>query len=163
MHVAEHREGNAADRALRDAHEHQVAKLGEERRREPQYPVGREQRERQDKNGGLRVERVDDFLQDERHADVGELGADQERERDTDPEAKLPEIGKQHPECAPFAAPPGRGGTPERRGQGKAAVIVGHGGSSCYMGTGADRASAGARRLPPCHARPEQRIMEHCV
>ena len=57
VQMAEHGERDAADRALRHAHEHHVAQLGEQRRRQPQHAVGDEQRKRQHQHRGRGVER----------------------------------------------------------------------------------------------------------
>src|ERR1041385_3738948 len=45
-------------------------------------------------------------------------------------------MGNEHRERTPFAAPFRRGGILHRDGQGEAAVVVGHGGVSCYMEAG---------------------------
>ena len=54
VQVAEHAERDAPDRALRDAHEHHVAQLAEQRGREAQDAVDREQRHRHGDDRRLR-------------------------------------------------------------------------------------------------------------
>ena len=67
--------------------EHQLAQLGEERGRQAQQrrrraaaPTGTTSTRA--RIAGLERQRVDQVLQQQRHADVGELGADQEGQRD---------------------------------------------------------------------------------
>ncbi len=76
--MAEHRERHAADGALRHAHEHHVAQLGEQHGREAQHAIGDEQRQRQRQYLLRGRKRIDDGLQQQRHTDVGELGRDEE-------------------------------------------------------------------------------------
>ncbi len=54
------------------------------------------------------VERVDDALHHQRHADVGELRRDQAGERGDDPALVLPEVGQQLADRRPVAAPRAR-------------------------------------------------------
>src|SRR5439155_23428788 len=54
----------------------------------------------------------------------------QEGERERHADAEFPQIGDEHPQRAPFAAP-FRRGILHRDGQGEAAVIVGHG--ECHV------------------------------
>ena len=84
VQMPEHVQRDAADRALRHAHEHHVAQLGEERRGKAQRAVGDEQRERQRHDLLRRRQRVDDLLEHERHRDVRELRGDEESERNDD-------------------------------------------------------------------------------
>jgi hypothetical protein len=104
MQVAEHAERDAPDRALRDAHEDHVAQLLEERGREAQDAVDREQRHRHRDQGRGRIEPVDHLLHHQRHADVGELGDDEEGERDHHAPLVFPQVRDQRPDRTPFAA-----------------------------------------------------------
>ena len=105
VQMAKDVERDAPHRPLRDAHEHEVAQLGEKRGGKPQQPVGGEQRERQREHRLGGRERVDDFLQHERHADVGELRGHQEHERDHDAPLVFPHVRQEHRDDPPFREP----------------------------------------------------------
>ena len=75
VQVAEHLQRDLAHRALRHLGEQELAKLGEQRRRQPQQAVGHEQRERHEQRGRASVQAVDDLLQQQRHADIGALAS----------------------------------------------------------------------------------------
>jgi len=64
---------------LRDLGEHCVAQLAERRAEKTQHAVAHQQQHRQHEHGARLVERVDDFLEHQRHRHVGELGHDQQR------------------------------------------------------------------------------------
>ena len=81
VQVAEYLKRDGAHGALRHLGEKEFAQLGEHGRGQAHRAVGGEQRQRQNQ---LRRSRqaVDDLLQHQRHAHVGELGCDQARERE---------------------------------------------------------------------------------
>ena len=105
MQVAEH----AAARCVRIARcvtlrEHELAQLGEERRRQPQQAVGDEQRERHARARLCVASRLSTIcFSTQRHADVRELRRDQEGERDDDAPLVLPEVGQQRADRRPVA------------------------------------------------------------
>src|SRR6185312_2003177 len=81
--------------ALRDLGEQIFAQLGERRRRKPQRAIGGEQPERQRQRlAGNRGEPVDDVLQHQRNADVGELGRHQAAEREQDTALVREQVGQ---------------------------------------------------------------------
>ena len=69
--------------------EHEFAQLGKHRGGQPQRAVRHQHADRQHQQrlriGGLMRQLVDQVLQHQRHADVGQLGADQERQRQRSP------------------------------------------------------------------------------
>ena len=79
MKMAEGLQRDRSHRALRYLGEQELAQLGECRGRQTQRAVRHEQRDRQDDELVLRRQRqrVDDLLEDQRHADVGDLGGDE--------------------------------------------------------------------------------------
>ena len=81
--------------ARHHAREHDLAQLLEQRDRQPQRAVRDQQQQRNQQRLGRDVERVDQLLQHQRHADVGELGGDEERERDADAPAVAPDFRPQ--------------------------------------------------------------------
>ena len=95
---------DAPHRALRHAHEHHVAQLLEQRGRESEDAVGREQRDRHGDDGGGRVETVHQLLHDERHRDVRELRHYQEGEREHHAPLVLPQVGRERANVAPLSA-----------------------------------------------------------
>ena len=83
-----------------DRVEQELAQFGEERGRQAQRAVGRAAAPTGTTSTlrgspGLSVERVDQVLQQQRHADVGELGGDQAGQRHRHPPAPLPDVGQQ--------------------------------------------------------------------
>ena len=104
VQVAEHAERHAPHRALRDAHEDHVAQFLEQRGGEAQDAVDGEQRHRHRDQLQPGIEAVDDLLHDQRHADVGELGGDQEGERDHHAPLVFPEVGHERAQRLPFVA-----------------------------------------------------------
>ena len=104
VQVPEHAERHAPDGALRDAHEHHVAQLGEQRGREAQAAVDGEQRDRHRDDRGPRVEPVHDLLHNEGHRHVRQLGGDQAGERRRYPPLVFQQIGQQDAQRAPFIA-----------------------------------------------------------
>jgi hypothetical protein len=103
--VLERLERDAPRDPRRDRIEQELAQLGEERDRDAQRAVGEQDRDRDDQRrariAGLERERVDQVLEDQRHADVGELGRDQAGERDEHAPAPGPDVGQQLGERAP--------------------------------------------------------------
>ena len=104
MQVPEHLERDRPHRALGDLREQELAQLGEERRRQPQRPVRDQQRKRHDQQRRFAVEAVDDLLQQQRDADVGDLRHHEARERRSHPPAVGPEVRQQAADRAPVAA-----------------------------------------------------------
>ena len=109
MQVAKHAKGNAPDRPLGHAHEHHVAQFGTQGRGEAQHAIGDQQHHRHHHQGlcclgQLRGERIHHPLEHQRHADIGELGHDQQSECDRHATAKFQQIGDNQPYCAPFTA-----------------------------------------------------------
>jgi len=84
-----------AHRTLRDLGEDHVAQVGKSGAGEAQYAVAQNEGHRQHQFGTRLVERVDDFLQHQRHRHRRQLGADQQRQRQQHAAAKFPQIGKQ--------------------------------------------------------------------
>ena len=123
MQMAEHLQGDAPDRALRDLGEHQVAQFGEHRGGETQQPVGHEQCDRQGEDRVTAIERIDHPLHQQRYADVRELGRDQAHEGETRTPAEFPQVGEERPDGGPIAATCGSRG---RRGCRGAVVVAAH-------------------------------------
>jgi hypothetical protein len=103
--------------------EQELAQLGERGDRQPQRAIGQQQRDRHREHrarvAGLDAQRIDELLEHQRHADVGELGRDQKTQRHTHPPAPLPDIGQQLLQRCPIGT--------RRRGGGAR-----HGGRSRY-------------------------------
>jgi hypothetical protein len=97
--VLEGLQGDLARDARGDRVEQELAQLGEQRHRHAQRAVGEQQRDRHGEHrariAGLEVERIDDVLEHERHADVRELRADQAGERDRHAPAPAPQVRRQ--------------------------------------------------------------------
>ncbi len=134
----EHLQRDVAHGALRDLREHEFAQLGERRRRQPQQRRTRPAAASGSTSTALRRrrldrQRVDDALQHERHADVGELGADQEDEREQHAPLERPQVRRERPQDV------------ERRaGAGRRRRVGGGAGSITHRG----------RHCPPTDARP---------
>ena len=79
----------------------EFTQFGKQRSREAQYAVQDEQKHGQGQHllGGRKV--VDDLFEDQRHADVGNLGTDQATERGGDAQAVTPDIGQQRLQSQP--------------------------------------------------------------
>ena len=155
VQMAEHPERHAADGALRDAHEHHVAQLGEQRGHEAQDAVHRQHGRRHGQHGEGRVEVVDDDLHHQRHAYVGELCADQQGEGEADPPAVVPEVGQQPGNRAPVAATR----LVQWIGGGRCGVVMGgvgggHGGIIAHLTPGARPEYYSNVRLNPNPASP---------
>jgi hypothetical protein len=120
VQVPEGFQRDAARRALGGLGEHQFAQLGEQGCGQAQQAVAHQQGDRhhQHRRGiaGLERHGVDQVLEQQRHADVGQLGADHESERGQHPPFVLPEIGKQPPQRGPVGVAARRGR--DARGQG---------------------------------------------
>jgi hypothetical protein len=116
VQVAEHFERDIAHRALRHLGEQVFAKLGKRRRRQPQRAISDQQRQRHDEDCRRLVEAVDDLLQQHRHTDVGDLGADQRGQRRDDAPFVGPQIRQQVADRPPIgiAARLGRSGQRHR-------------------------------------------------
>ena len=87
-----HPAGNARGHRI----EQKLAQLCEQRDRQAQRAVAHQQRDWDDQRGAriarLEVERVDQLLEDQRHADVGELGRHQATQGHQHAPAPLPDI-----------------------------------------------------------------------
>ena len=79
VQVAKGLQSDRAHRALGDLGEQVFTQLGERGGRQAQNSIGKEQRNRQDQHlsRGRKRQAVDDALEYQRHADVGQLGRDQ--------------------------------------------------------------------------------------
>ena len=90
---------NFACSALCGRRKHQFTQFGKARHRQTQQPVTDQQGQRHHQSnlsaGWLWRHGVNQFLEQQRHADVGQLGADHERERRHDPPFVFPQVGKQ--------------------------------------------------------------------
>jgi len=95
VHVAENLQGHPSHGALRHLHEHHVPKLIEQRGRRAQEAVGGKQRDRNHQQRLLRRQPVDDRLHDQRHAEVGDLGRDEECDRQEDSARELLQVREQ--------------------------------------------------------------------
>jgi hypothetical protein len=86
VQMAEGLQGDGPHRALGDLGKEEFAQFGECRRGQAQRPVGDEQPYRQRQHVTLRTwsEAVDDLLENDRNADVGDLGRDQAAECEGD-------------------------------------------------------------------------------
>mmetsp|Transcript_16529 Transcript_16529/g.64517 ORF Transcript_16529/g.64517 Transcript_16529/m.64517 type:complete len:491 (-) Transcript_16529:421-1893(-) len=111
VQVAEHLQRDAARRALGGLGEDQLAQLGEQRGRQPQAAVGQQQAQRHHQQGlglpGFEVQRIDQMLEQQGHADIAELGAHHEGQGQADPPAVAPQVRQKAADGAPVAA---RGG-----------------------------------------------------
>jgi len=108
MQVTEDLQRDAACRAFCGLGEDQLAQFGEEGGRQAQAAVGEQQAHRHhDHRGGvawLDVHGVDQRLQQHRHTDVGDLGPDEEGQRDGDAPAVAPQVGQQAAQRGPVGA-----------------------------------------------------------
>jgi hypothetical protein len=95
VQVVEHRHADTTHRTLRDLGEYHVAQVGKGGAGEAQYAVAQNQGQRQHEFGTRPIERVDDFLQHQRHRHRRQLGADQQRQGQQHAPAEFPQIGKQ--------------------------------------------------------------------
>src|SRR6185369_1041423 len=142
MQVLEGLQRNAARCPLRRLGEHQLAQLGEQRGRKAQQAVRQQQPGRNDQHGlrvaRLEAHRVDQRLQQNRHADVGQLRPDHECQRGQGAPLVLPQI-----RAEPFQGGPvgvrarlrrGRAGW-KRNGRGTVTGVTAHSGTIagwCY-------------------------------
>ena len=82
VQMAEHFQRNAPRRAFGGLGKHQLTQLGEQRGREAQQAVSQQQRHRHHQHrfriAGLEAQRIDQVFQQQRHADIGQLGAQHE-------------------------------------------------------------------------------------
>ncbi len=115
MQVPEHPQRDGAHRALGDLGEQEFAQLRERGGRQAHCPVGDEQSHRQYQH--LRPgQAIDDFLEHQRHADIGELGGEQTTEREEDPSLVGGEVRQQRADRVPVAAVRAIGRCRERNG-----------------------------------------------
>ena len=108
VQVAEHLQRDRAHGALRDAREQEFAQLRKQRRRKAQQAVGDQGAERQH-HQRIRIRRVDaevvdDLLERQRHAQVGDLGQDQARQRGRHAPFVDPQVGQQRADGRPVVA-----------------------------------------------------------
>ena len=119
VQMAEYLERDGTHRALRHLGEQEFAQLGEQRRRKAQRAVGGKQRQWQNELGRSR-QAIDDLLQHQRHADIGELGRDEARQRQEDAAPVGEQIRQQRAHRAPVAPKSAIGGCGKRNGRGAA-------------------------------------------
>ena len=89
MQMAEHFEGEVADRPLRHRREQRVADLAQRLRQHAGRAIGQDEDDRH--GDGLRrglAQRIDRLLVEDRDVDVDELGQDQQPERHHDADAQ---------------------------------------------------------------------------
>ena len=106
MQVAKHLQRDPSHCLLGDAGEHQLAQLGEQRGRETERAVGQQQCRRHDDHR-LRlgdVQRVDQFLEDDRYGDVRAFGGEQAGQGDHHPILVGPQVGEQLAKRLPVVA-----------------------------------------------------------
>ncbi len=98
----QHAHRHAAHGAVTHAGEHRVAQFVEQRAAQAQRAVAEQQRQRQRQQFGMGVgiQAVDDVLEDQRNADVGGLGQDQEGQRQQHAATVVPEERHQRPQGA---------------------------------------------------------------
>ncbi len=134
VQMLEYRHADAAHRALGDLGENHIAQVGKGGAGKAQHAIAQNKGQRQHQFGTRLVERVDDFLEHQRHRHRRQLGADQQRQRDQHAAAKFPQIGKQAADRAQrgFACRGGAGEEGEEwadsklddMGSGRVAVVV---------------------------------------
>jgi len=110
VQVLEKGDRQPAHDAVAHAGEHHVAQFVEGRTAQAQHAVGEQQDHGQGQLAQTRgVEIVDDLLQRQRHADIGEFGQDQEQHRQRRTATVGPEVGQQEADGLPVAARLGGG------------------------------------------------------
>ncbi len=142
--MPEHFQRDPAYGALGHPHENHIAQFREERRRQPQRTVHHHEGNRHRQHRGAGIERVHDLLHDQRHAQVGELGGHQERERQRDAPAELQQVGDETADNPPFAGS-GRGRSADRGMNGRGGGVMTHGG---YIGTRSGKTKGAALAAP---------------
>ena len=99
---------NRTRRALRGLGEHQLAQFGKQRGGQAQQPVGHDQPQRNDEQGlgviRLEAHRIDQMLEQHRHAHVGHLRPHHEQQSGDGPPFVFPQIGKEAFEGDPVTA-----------------------------------------------------------
>ena len=117
MQVPKHLQRDRAGGALGRLGESQLAQFGEQRGREAQRAIGHQQPQRhhQQARRRPRLDRqiVDQRFQQQRYADIAQLGAEHESQRERDPPAVTPQVGQQLGYGRPIGARfcrPGLGG-----------------------------------------------------
>jgi hypothetical protein len=124
VQVAEDLERHLADGALGDAGEKEFAKFGKQRGRKAEGAVENEQHHRQRQYLVGQREPVDQLLEDDGNADIGDLGPDEAGERDQHAETIGPEIGEEEAQRLPDVNV-GHGPAGRRLGEGACATHVG--------------------------------------
>ena len=94
VQMAEDLQCHLTNGALGNAGKEDFAQFGEQRRRKAQRAVERQQQGGQGEGLLTRRQAIDHFLEDQGHADVGDLGRNQAGERRNDPHAVGPEVGE---------------------------------------------------------------------
>ena len=98
MQVFKDFQRNTARRALGGLGKHQLAQLGEQRGGQAQQAIGQQQRHRHHQHGlhvaGLETHGVDQVFEQQRHADIGHLGAHHESQRCDNAPLVGPEVRK---------------------------------------------------------------------
>ena len=97
---------NGPLRSLSHSGEDDFSQLGEQRRRESQSTVGTEQSKGYENDGCISGARqcVNEILEDQRNANVGDLGRDQAGEGEDNPPFPCPEVRQQGTNGLPVAA-----------------------------------------------------------
>ena len=90
VQMLEHLQRHAPDGALHDLGEHRVAQFAEQRVGQAQRAIADQQQHRQGKQRLRAAERVDHLLEQQRHADVGDLGGNQQGHGQQHPPAEFP-------------------------------------------------------------------------
>ena len=106
VQMPEHLQCDAADGALGHAHEYDVAQFGKQRRGQPQQAVDRQQREGQRQDSLLGIQRVDDFLHDQRDTHISQLGGREANQCGCHPPLELQEVGQQSAYGLPVVTAP---------------------------------------------------------
>jgi hypothetical protein len=104
VQVAKDLERDPAHRALGDAGEEDLAQFGKQRGGKAQRAVEQEQQGGQGECLLSAAQAVDHLLEDQRHGDVGQFGAEQTGQGQQDTPFVLPQIGQQLVQGGPEVA-----------------------------------------------------------
>ena len=108
VQVLEHLERNLSHGVLGDPGEQRLPELCEQGRRKPQQPVADDQPDRHDEQcawlRAARIERVDQVLEKDGDAKIGELGGDKAKNSQCHPAAILKQVGQQIADDFPVGA-----------------------------------------------------------
>ena len=109
MQMPKNLQRNAARSALGGLGKHQVTQLGKQGGGQAQQPVGHQQRRRHHQQGrhtdaAIGVHGVDQLFEQQRHTDIGHLGAHHEGQRRDHAPLVLPQVGEQAAQRSPVGA-----------------------------------------------------------